>query len=127
MLKNGVRYRVPDGVHVRMCRPLEEIGVSEAIHFGTFAAGEQFYAIDKSGREVSFLVDEGVSAWIPVLNLNRTHSEMWDELARLWEYDKDTTAKRFVEIAAARFVSVEEALGLCLDRARENARKGGSV
>ncbi len=64
--ENGKRYRVPTNVRSRSHQlssglqiqtSLAQLGITTAVHFGSFASGEMLYGKDKDGRDVSFLVD----------------------------------------------------------------------
>jgi len=63
----GKTYRVPANVRSRshqvwmkpplLRESLAELGVTKAVYFGGFAAGEMLYGTDKHGRKIGFLVD----------------------------------------------------------------------
>lgn len=131
MFKNGVKYRIPEGARTRSHQvgiagsltgeSLSDLGVTEAFHFGSFAAGEMFRSKDKKGREVSFLIDRYSSSWVPIVELGDSHVAMRKELAELWEWSEETVTQKFVTVAAARCIPVSEALEICLERARKDA------
>jgi hypothetical protein len=67
MFYNNKRYSVPAGVESKSrqigfggtytSESLDELGVTEAVHFGSFAAGEMFHGRSSRGQAVIFLVD----------------------------------------------------------------------
>ncbi len=76
MFVNFRSYKVPAGAKTRSRQigfggaathlTLEELGVTEAYHFGSFAAGEMLSGFDRDGREITFLVDYWTSDWVEV-------------------------------------------------------------